>query len=1224
MTEPDDIEVPQSVVHAVEAFANTPELSAKRALVDAYPVDLLGEYADPLFAMLIDQYRDDPEVLAQLEADRALLQDSRMRGIAEAFGSRQHRDRKQAITPEVLAELAELHDERSMARYLASRPAVREVLMAAVVAFVETENAAGMRSVLRREADLLRTPPAEIFVRGIARETPHLTALANVLAVAREKGVEAAIAAALEPVGDQPPVSGSQEVDDIVNELLFAEKHLSTERRLALAQRGLSLVEPESSLWALFHITIGNTLMETYGTNRADQVEEALEHQRIALAWAEQRGNVPAASSAHNQLAEAYIARIHGKHADNLDEAISHARAATAGIDPDANPRDAARAHELLANALAEQGEDLAEAYRRAKTALDLLEVAPHPNTTIGVYQTLARIADRGGPDDFHDHGLTHLRKSVALADRATDPDSWARASMEFARVALHQGTAAAETVEEALSVLYDALELSDHDRRPEQWAQVHQLIATAYRWRDGGDPADNYAQAIEHAELALTVYTTDTFPDQWSATVNVLADAHRLSLTGNPVTAAGKALELYAALAGFHLALGDRRRWAQTESKMGATQLANRFSPADQLTAAEQHYEGALAEFERQGDRDWAAVAHIGLLGVGQQRIQAGTAATPPLDHLQYALDTYARQDHPDEYVQARLAGINLHLTLARHDDRERHVAAAADLLDEAIAAATPRTEADVFQARVSLAEALAERAPAFEAVIGEGERLLAGMTTEASQRKILPALSRVYACLAFVRLHLGYPAEALTLVEKGRARVLLDVLDAGTGLDRLPAPTRARAERARGQIEQLRNALNAPPGPDRLSDAQLGRQLALSRQELADALCGTEATADGPERPATDAVLVVPLACALGVALFVLPPGINEPAEEHVVTLGIDRQAVQDAEVRWLTAAVQQELGQLNLDQLTDVMHEVTGWLWTAIVDPLRQQLKQLGVPAETALRIVSSPLSRLLPLHAACRMRDGRRRALVEDRIVSYTPSTQLLRQAERRRDQPARGGSRALLLADSAGDLPNARDEVRAIAALTGDEAHVGADASRASLLDHTAGHALVHVACHAAVNWFQPHYSVIQLSDGYAYAAELAGLDLAHARLVVLSACQSAVTDPDPAAGDEYTGLAAALLRAGAPAVIATLWSVNDVASSLLMQHFYERLLRDQLPPDAALREAQKWLRNVTVEELSSRETNPRLARRWRLLADTPQEMPYASPYFWAGYVLVGA
>jgi hypothetical protein len=969
MAQPDGIDVPQSVVDAVEAFVNTSDLSAKRAIVDAHAEDLLGEYADPLFSMLIRQYGDDPELLNRLEADRALLHDCRMRGVAEAFGSRQHQDRKHAITPEVLVELADLRDERSMAAYLVSHPAVRELLMAAVVAFVDAPTAAGLRSVLRRETDLLRTPPAEFFVRGIAGADPRLTALANVLAYARENGIEAAISTALGPVDDDPPVSGSREIDDIVNELLFAENHMTTERRLALARRGLSLVEADTSLWALFRTTLGNTLLETYGTDRADRIEEALDNQRAVLAWAQQRGNVAAAAAAHNQLAEAYIARIYGNRADNLGEAIVHAQAATAGFDPAEHPRDAARAHGLLATALSgDAGRDLASAYQHARTALDLLESTPHPPTTIGVYQSLAQIAARGGRDDYHDSGLTYLRRSVALVDRAADPDGWARASMEFARVAVHQETATADTVEEALSVLLDALILTDHDRRPEQWAQVHALIAAAYRWRASGDPADNYAQAVEHGERALTVYTVEAFPDQWAATIDNLADAHRLNLYGNPVTAVDNAVALYTTLIDFYLARGERRRWAQTETKIAAALLSNKFGLADRLTTAEHHYKLALAEFERLDDRRWSAVARIGLAGVGQLRIRAGDAAATDeltstlLGHVQYAIDIYTRQDSPDQYVQARLAGVNLRLTLAQHGGSPFHLAAGADLLDEAIAAATPRTEADVFQARVAIAETAAERANAFEAIIDEGERLLAGTTTEASQQQILPALSRAYACLAFVQLNQGRPGEALTLVEQGRARVLLDVLDLGTDLDHMSDRMRARVERARRQIEQTRNALNTPPGPGRLSDAQLGRALGLARRELANALAGAEAGGRPGRLAAADAVLVVPLVSAFGVALFVLPPGTQEPAEEHVVTLDIDQKALQDAEVRWLTTAAHLELGRLRLDQLTELMHEVTGWLWTAVVNPLQQRLEQLGVPGADGVA------GRLLPFVAA----------------------------------------------------------------------------------------------------------------------------------------------------------------------------------------------------------------------------------------------------------------
>ncbi|MFI5897500.1 CHAT domain-containing protein [Actinoplanes sp. NPDC051513] len=1216
MGQPRGVEVPQSVVDAVEAFVNTAELSEKRAILETHAEDLLGEYADPLLAVLIAQYGADPEVAGGIEADRALLLESRERGVAEAFGARLHRDRERAVTPEVLADLAGLRDEPAMAAYLASRPAVREVLMAAVVAYVDTKTGAGLRSVLRREADLLRTPPAEFFVRGIAGTDPHLNALANLLSYARQHGVEAAVEAALGPADEQPPVSGSREVDDIVNELLFTDDHLGTERRLELARRGLALIEAGSSLWALFHSVVGETLLETYGTDRADRVDEALDHHRAVLAWAQERDNVTAAASAHTNLAGTFLARVHGSRAENVAEAVAQARQAVAGFDPAEHARDAARARALLADAL-EAGltGNLAEAHEQAHAALEL---STDPAVTVGIYQTLARIADRGGPDDHHDRGLTYLRESVALVDRATNPDNWARAAMEFARVAALQETATSETSEDALAALQDALALTDRDRRPVQWAQVHALLATAYRWRPTGDPADNYAQAIEHGERALTVFTPGAFPDQWAEAAGELADAYRLSLYGNPITTTDDAVALYSTLVEFYRARGDARQWARIETKIAAALLANRFGTVERLAVAERHYRAALAELDRLGD-SWAAGAHIGLVGVGQRRIQAGeTAVTAELlDNLRIALAAYTRRDHPDEYVQVRLAGMNLRLTMADRGDRPEHVAAAAELLDEARAAVTPRTEVDVFRARVDLAETGIERAAAFEEIIGVGERLLGGTTTEASQQQILPALSRAYACLAFDMLERGRTAEALTLVEQGRARVLLDVLDPGP--DDLPEPARGRVERARRQIEQIRNALNAPPVPGRPSDAQLGRTLALARRELANALAGV--TPDRPDTAApVGAVLVVPLVCAYGVALFVLSPGASEPA---VVRLEIERHAVQDAEVRWLTAAAQLELGRLRLDQLTELMQEITGWLWTAVAGPLEERLEQLGVPAETPLRIVSSPLSRLFPLHAAWHTEGGRHRALIEDRIISYAPSTQLLRQAIRRRDQPSRAGRRALLLADSTGDLPNALDEVRAIAALTDADVFTGEAATRAALLRNTAGHGLVHVACHAAVNWFQPHHSVVELADGYAYAAELAGLDLAAARLVVLSACQSAVTEPDPAAG-EYTGLAAALLRAGAPAVIATLWNVNDLASSLLMRRFYDGLVRRAMPPDAALREAQLWLRSVTVAELATQEASPKAARRWRLLAETPAETPYASPYFWAGYVLVGA
>ena len=62
-------------------------------------------------------------------------------------------------------------------------------------------------------------------------------------------------------------------------------------------------------------------------------------------------------------------------------------------------------------------------------------------------------------------------------------------------------------------------------------------------------------------------------------------------------------------------------------------------------------------------------------------------------------------------------------------------------------------------------------------------------------------------------------------------------------------------------------------------------------------------------------------------------------------------------------------------------------------------------------------------------------------------------------------------------------------------------------------------------------------------------------DLGASRLAILSACETGLTDIRRAP-DEYLGLPAGFLRAGAPAVVSTLWAVNDFSTMLLMERFY--------------------------------------------------------------------
>jgi len=94
-------------------------------------------------------------------------------------------------------------------------------------------------------------------------------------------------------------------------------------------------------------------------------------------------------------------------------------------------------------------------------------------------------------------------------------------------------------------------------------------------------------------------------------------------------------------------------------------------------------------------------------------------------------------------------------------------------------------------------------------------------------------------------------------------------------------------------------------------------------------------------------------------------------------------------------------------------------------------------------------------------------------------------------------------------------------------------------------------------------------------------------------LLVLSACETARGD------DRATlGLAGIAVRAGARSTIASLWKVNDAATSQLMVNLYQRLANRSQTKAESLRQAQ-------ISMLTG--TNPR----------------YQQPYFWSAFVLVG-
>jgi CHAT domain-containing protein len=100
-------------------------------------------------------------------------------------------------------------------------------------------------------------------------------------------------------------------------------------------------------------------------------------------------------------------------------------------------------------------------------------------------------------------------------------------------------------------------------------------------------------------------------------------------------------------------------------------------------------------------------------------------------------------------------------------------------------------------------------------------------------------------------------------------------------------------------------------------------------------------------------------------------------------------------------------------------------------------------------------------------------------------------------------------------------------------------------------------------------------SGLLLSDGTLSARDLLGLRL-RASLVTLSACRTAAVESRP--GDELMGMIRALLFAGVPSMVVSLWNTYDDSAARVMEAFYDALKSGAVSKGAALAEAQRKLR----------------------------------------------
>ncbi|MCC6992180.1 MAG: CHAT domain-containing protein [Acidobacteria bacterium] len=603
------------------------------------------------------------------------------------------------------------------------------------------------------------------------------------------------------------------------------------------------------------------------------------------------------------------------------------------------------------------------------------------------------------------------------------------------------------------------------------------------------------------------------------------------------------------------------------------------------------------------------------------------------------------------------------LHHQAGRFDDAHASLVRALDLgrrIDEVeVQVSVLRALAGVESARGRVADARARLDEAV-ALVEDGRRNLGGPVLRTSfmsrRQQVYGDLVDVLQTMHAEAPEAGHAATAFRVTEGGRARSLLDALlqpgvDLSAGVD--PALL--------GRSREARQRLNDRHALQRAAQAQNNTADATRLGEEIERLTGEVALADGAIRAAHPqfSALTSPeplgpadvqrdvlddqtvlLEFAIGparswvwaitttdVATFELPGrAVFEPLARAVLTHTADAAAA-----RRVDGPLRQTITELSRHLLTPVAGRLDGeWRGKRLVIVASDVLAYVPFAALTAPggerpliaghEIVYAPSATAMATmrrEVAGRAQPAKTLAILADPVFDAADP----RVARANAPRPSSSGAastpappasplrpRSLLpgTRGSLARLPSSRREATNIAALLPQaEVLLATDfaANREWVTSPAlAKYRIVHFATHGIIDTGNPALTSLALSSVDAQGTERDGLLRMHelydmrlpADLVVLSACQTALGRE--MAGEGLVGLTRGFMYAGARRVVATLWQVDDAATAAFMTRFYRHMLQGRQSASAALRAAQQEM------------------------AAQPQ---YASPYYWAGFVLHG-
>jgi CHAT domain-containing protein len=963
------------------------------------------------------------------------------------------------------------------------------------------------------------------------------------------------------------------------------DRNHNIESAISAFRSALTVFQPANSPdeWAMAHVNQGKALIERAGDEpvHSIDIEEAIRAYKAALEVYNISSRPEQWAAVQNNLGAAYSRRTMGDRSENQDHSIASYEAALSFYGRESADKNSANIQRNIQSQLSQlyadringdPTENLERAIRIGETYLNVLHNEnPSYERAFTQHNLAIRYLDRkvGSRSDNVERSIELLQESLSICTRQEYPEEWANIQSSLAN-AFEERIRGDRTanIEMAIEASMAALSYYTRNQFPDQWARIQSILAGLYMLRIQGDHAENIERSIYCSESALEVRTRQSYPDLWAKTQVRRADAYLRRVRGDrgynvedAIDACHHALEVFTK---------DQypRGYADANHTLGIAYI-NRIR-----SGRTQNLEQAIQSFEKAltlkppliHAYDWAMTQNA-LGHAYMDRVLGDRSENQERSKMAFetALGTYTREGFPVQWAMVqnnlgvlyrnRVAGDRI----SNLDQSSKHLKAALDVYKNGNYSAETLMAANNLGVNEFQRQHWDDAHSAFLIAIDSAGQLYSRTVTGEGKLSIIEDAADLFAYMVDTCLRLTPPRtiDALLHSEEGRSRLLREQL----GEIRVSAPARIPAELLEKERQLLTHSREIENAIQDTLDNSVRQtlikeaiSLRIGLNEMWDTFASTYRAAeyvalrrgerlewqdiqDWLSAQNQQVAILEFFTLDDGIAAFIIRANQNEPVAER---LQISKHQLGDLIERYI--------------------YEVHGYTteqpsaetWKPIASLLFGNLiRHLG--GIQILYVIPHHLLHLLPFHAI----DMNGKRLIEYFPIVYAPSIAVaMRMAETSSEQCFPKGN-ALVIGNPSGNLRFAEEEAKEIACHFGVEPLLRGQATKAKVQALLPTTALMHFATHAYFDPEESFGSGITLANSETLTARELLMQSLNARLAVISGCETGLQEIR--AGDELIGLARAFMYAGVPALIVSLWPVNDQVTKKLMLTFYAYL-----------------------------------------------------------------